>query len=50
MGELVDRGAGAVLLGCTEICLLVTPEDLPGVILIDSTQVHVDRVVQLALT
>lgn len=48
--ELVDRGAQAVLLGCTEICLLVKPEDLPGVTLLDSTQLHVDRVVQLALS
>jgi len=48
--ELVDRGAQAVLLGCTEICLLVKPEDLPGVTLLDSTQLHVDCVVQLALS
>ncbi len=48
--ELIDRGAQAVLLGCTEICLLVKPEDLPSVTLLDSTQLHVDRVVQLALS
>ena len=50
IGELVDRGAQAVLLGCTEICLLVHPEDVPGLTLLDSTQLHVDRVVQLALS
>jgi aspartate racemase len=50
IGDLVDRGAQAVLLGCTEICLLVTPADVPGVTLLDSTQLHVDRVVQLAVS
>jgi aspartate racemase len=48
--ELADRGAQAVLLGCTEICLLVQPGDVPGIALLDSTELHVDRVVQLALS
>ena len=49
MAELVERGAQGVVLGCTEICLLVGPQDLPGTALYDTTALHVERAVHLAL-
>jgi len=49
MRELADRGAQGIVLGCTEISLLISPADLPGVPLYDTTALHVDRAVQLAL-
>lgn len=39
--ELTAQGAEAIVLGCTEIGLLVRPEDV-SVPLIDTVQVHVD--------
>ncbi len=39
IASLVDQGAEAVILGCTEITLLVRPEDSP-VPLFDTTQLH----------
>ncbi|MCL6708179.1 aspartate/glutamate racemase family protein [Pseudomonas sp. R2.Fl] len=43
-----DRGADCVILGCTEICLLLDPDDLalPG---FDSTRLHAHAAVDLAL-
>jgi len=49
MRELADRGAEGIVLGCTEISLLISPVDLPDVALYDTTALHVDRAVQLAL-
>jgi len=43
--KLSDRGAQAVVLGCTEIPLLVQQADLPDVPLVDSTQAHVTAIV-----
>jgi aspartate racemase len=48
MARLVDRGAEAVILGCTEITLLVDASD-STVPLIDSTRIHVETAVDLAL-
>jgi aspartate racemase len=48
MHDLADRGAQGVLLGCTEIDLLVGPEDAP-VPLFDTTRLHAHRAVDLAL-
>ncbi|WP_407927565.1 aspartate/glutamate racemase family protein [Belnapia mucosa] len=48
IARLVDRGAEAVILGCTEIMLLVTPEDSP-VPLFDTTAIHAQAAVDLAL-
>jgi len=48
MARLVDRGAEAILLGCTEIDLLVGPEDA-SVPLFDTTRLHAERAVDLAL-
>jgi aspartate racemase len=46
--ELAARGAEAVLFGCTEIELLVGPEDSP-VPTFDTTRLHADKAVELAL-
>ncbi len=48
MAELADRGAEGILLGCTEIDLLVGPEDAP-VPVFDTTRLHARRAVDLAL-
>jgi aspartate racemase len=48
IGRLVDEGAEAVLLGCTEIDLLIGPEDSPAP-LFDTTWLHAERAVDLAL-
>lgn len=48
IARLVERGAEAVILGCTEIMLLVTPEDSP-VPLFDTTAIHAQAAVDLAL-
>jgi aspartate racemase len=49
IGELADRGAQAVVLGCTEISLLVAPRDVPTIVLYDTTELHVQRAVEIAL-
>ncbi len=50
--EIVDRlaarGAEAVILGCTEISLLVRPDDA-SVPLLDTTAIHAERAVEWAL-
>jgi aspartate racemase len=48
MRELTDRGAEAILFGCTEIDLLVGPADSP-VPVFDTTRLHADRAVELAI-
>ena len=48
MDELVRRGAQAVILGCTEISLLVGKEDSP-VPLLDTTAIHAQSAVEAAL-
>ena len=47
MRGLADRGAQAILLGCTEIDLLVGQEDSP-VPVFDTTRLHAERAVELA--
>ncbi|MCP2351271.1 aspartate/glutamate racemase family protein [Nonomuraea roseoviolacea] len=47
IAELAGRGAQAVILGCTEITLLVGPEDSP-IPVFDSTRIHVETAVDLA--
>jgi aspartate racemase len=49
MLELSRRGAQGILLGCTEIDLLVGPEDAP-VPVFDTTRLHVQKAVDLALS
>jgi len=48
MANLVSRGAQAIILGCTEISLLVSDEDCE-VPLFDTTAIHARRAVELAL-
>ena len=46
--ELADKGAEAVILGCTEIGMLVKQSDTP-VPLLDTTTIHAKAAVQFAL-
>jgi len=46
--RLVRRGAEAVILGCTEIMLLVRPEDSP-VPIFDTTAIHAEAAIEFAL-
>ena len=48
MQRLVDRGAQAVILGCTEISLLVRPEDA-SVPMFDTTALHARAAAKAAL-
>ena len=48
INDLVERGAHGVLLGCTEIGLLVAPRDA-DVPLFDTARLHAQRAVELAL-
>jgi aspartate racemase len=48
IARLVQRGAEAIILGCTEIMLLVRPED-SVVPLFDTTALHAEAAVDLAL-
>ncbi|HLM56450.1 MAG TPA: hypothetical protein VK422_10080 [Pyrinomonadaceae bacterium] len=48
MDGLAARGAEAVILGRTEITLLVGPEDTPHR-LFDTTRIHAEEAVALAL-
>ena len=48
IGDLVERGAEGILLGCTEIDLLIGPQDAP-VLVFDTTRLHAERAVDLAL-
>src|SRR3954451_23253390 len=47
MHSLADRGSQGILLGCTEIDLLVGPADSP-VPVFDTTRLHAERAVELA--
>jgi aspartate racemase len=48
MAGLAERGAEAILLGCTEIDLLVGAADSP-VPVFDTTRLHAERAVELAI-
>ncbi|HEX8413933.1 MAG TPA: aspartate/glutamate racemase family protein, partial [Sphingomicrobium sp.] len=48
IGRLVARGAEAIILGCTEIMMLVGPED-SDVPLFDTTELHALAAVDYAL-
>lgn len=48
IARLVDDGAEAIILGCTEIMLLVGPEDSP-VPLFDTTLIHAEAAIAVAL-
>ena len=49
IARLAGRGAEAVILGCTEIMLLVGPSDSP-VPLFDTTRIHAEAAVERALS
>jgi aspartate racemase len=48
MRDLAGRGAEGILFGCTEIDLLVGPDDAP-VPVFDTTRLHARKAVELAL-
>jgi aspartate racemase len=48
MSRLVERGAEAVILDCTEITMLVSQEDA-SVPLFDTTAIHAQTAVEMAL-
>jgi aspartate racemase len=47
--DLTDAGAQGVVLGCTEVELLVGQADRPDVPMFDTTALHVDRAVEYSL-
>lgn len=47
--DLRARGAQGVILGCTEIFLLIGQADLPGFPVFDTTELHVDAAVDFVL-
>ncbi len=49
IGRLAERGAGGVILGCTEIPLLVSEEDA-GLPLFDTTAIHAEAALSYALS
>ncbi|MCW5737777.1 MAG: aspartate/glutamate racemase family protein [Enhydrobacter sp.] len=49
IARLVQRGAEAIILGCTEIMLLVRPEDSP-VPIFDTTALHAEAAIAFALS
>jgi aspartate racemase len=48
VGELADRGAQAVILGCTEIGMLIKQSDTK-IRLLDTTEIHAQKAVEYAL-
>jgi aspartate racemase len=49
MRSLADRGAEGVILGCTEINMLVAQEDIPEVPLFDTTALHCNLAARIAV-
>lgn len=49
VNDLRRRGAEGVILGCTEIFLLIAQDDLPGFPVFDTTELHVQATVEAAL-
>ena len=47
--KLLAKGAQVIVLGCTEIFLLLKPEDLPEAPLFNTTELHVEAAIDLAL-
>lgn len=48
INEMADQGAQAVILGCTEIGLLVQQADTP-ITLLDTTVIHANKAIEFAL-
>ncbi len=49
INSLAERGAEAIILGCTEIMLLIGQEDSPAPVF-DTTRLHAEAAVDLALS
>ena len=49
VASLRERGAQGIILGCTEIFLLIGQTDLPGFPVFDTTELHVDAAVAFVL-
>jgi aspartate racemase len=49
IGDMVARGAHGIVLGCTEIGLLVAAKDMPGAALYDTSALHVERAARISL-
>lgn len=47
--DLTDDGAEGIVLGCTEIELLIDGTDRPDLTMFDTTTLHTDRAVEYAL-
>lgn len=47
--KLIGNGAEGIVLGCTEIPLLITPE-LSEAVLFDTTRIHAERAVEIAFS
>lgn len=47
--QLMNRGAEGIVLGCTEIGMLVNQQDIPEVPLYDTTALHVEAAVEFSL-
>lgn len=41
VADLEERGAQGIILGCTELCLLLQPEDVPHLPAFDTTALHI---------
>jgi len=50
LAGLREAGAQGVILGCTEIFLLIGQDDLPGFSVFDTTALHVDAVVKFIVS
>jgi aspartate racemase len=48
LNSLANNGAEAMILGCTELCLLIKPEDSPRP-LYDTTEIHAEAILSFAL-
>jgi aspartate racemase len=46
---MVRQGAQGLVLGCTDLGQVITPPDVPDLLLFDTASLHVDRAVELAL-
>jgi aspartate racemase len=46
--DLKEKGAQGIILGCTEIPLLIGPEDT-DIPLFNTTKIHAEKTVELAL-
>lgn len=48
IARMIDAGAEAIILGCTELMLLIQPDD-SGVPLFDTTALHAEAAIRLAI-